>query len=118
MPKKTEKQELKELVVVVGALGYCSPTLKIFESLDTLSLLALLDICRYSCSRSLVPKSSDWVRTVLSSEDYDEGRFRGQMRMEKSMFCDLVDTLKGTYILTTTCQSRRSMFGFRFMYYL
>ena len=97
MPKKTEKQELSELLLVIGVSGLCCPKLKIYETEDILTLMSLLEICRYTSVRTPVPKSTNWLETVLCSADYNDARFRGQLRMERAAFCQLVEMIKGNF---------------------
>jgi hypothetical protein len=95
MPSKSQKEELKELVLLTGAIGVCCPRLRILDDQSTLFLLTLLDVCRYTCPRLPVPKSTHWLENVLSSDDFDESRFRGQLRMSKAAFCQISLMLEG-----------------------
>jgi hypothetical protein len=94
MPSKSNKQEIKELCLVLWGSADLFLGSEDDEE-DIATFMWLLELCRYSMERSTIPKSSAWISTVLCSEDFDDKRFRSQLRMERQAFVNVLSLIRG-----------------------
>lgn len=96
MPRKSDKQKLKELVELIGFSGLvATEDNKFFRDEEYLTLLSSIEFYRYAVDRIPIPKSRHWLETVLSYEDYNEERFRSNLRMDRQSFIDLLACVQG-----------------------
>ena len=94
MPKSSNIQQLRELALFLGFDSLMSQNSLLDED-EILAFMTLLEVCRKGIETNPVPKSMSWYYNILCSPEFDEGRFRCQLRMDRESFNYLVHMLKG-----------------------
>jgi hypothetical protein len=93
MPIISNKKKLQELVSFIGIHGMIDIRHQLLSDEDLLSFLFLLEISRRTIIKNSIPKSTHWLETVASHNDFDDKRFRAHFRMDRSAFVDLTGIL-------------------------
>jgi len=97
MPSTTEKEELRQLILLLLADVMCKTKILGYSSVldedELLHLLMMIESSRYLNERIKIPKSVEWVQSVLPK--LDDRRFRSKMRMDRRTFAKIYSYLRG-----------------------
>ena len=96
MPGNSDKKVIREFALAVWGSAIDRKDKQLEEDIST--FIWLLEFCRYTGDRPVVPKSMDWIGTILSNAEFGDKRFRTQLRMERYAFAVVLSLIKGNIV--------------------